>query len=207
MQKYRLNINFDAQSLDTIYGCHQRVVLVKHTAEKNYAVAWISFQPFERNFIDWEENFALYASTSNTEHGTRINKMIDTPGECQTNAIFNRGYFGVKEHLKDISPNTYAITNNDNYYNYLIFGLAQSVSVNGTDFNNLPINAVCVPRCRLVTMTPLEKVDVFLQANIGTSAVVNEVSSNALSLVYDGDVEKTVFFDPQSGSFRQATPK
>jgi hypothetical protein len=75
MSKYRLNINLEGVDLDTIYEAKQQVVIVKHTAECKSAVAWVSFRPFERNTIDWETTFAIYASSGETQNGATISKL------------------------------------------------------------------------------------------------------------------------------------
>jgi hypothetical protein len=76
------------------------------------------------------------------------------------------------------------------------------VSVNGTAFANHPINAIVVPRGHSAVMTPVEEIDVFLEANIDNSTVLSRIDSKSLSLAYSGDtVEITVKYDPVNGVF------
>jgi hypothetical protein len=51
MSKYHLNINLEKSDLDAIYAAKQHVIIVKHTAERKSAVAWVSFTPFEHNTV------------------------------------------------------------------------------------------------------------------------------------------------------------
>ena len=48
-------------------------------------------------------------------------------------------------------------------YPVLTFGLAQNVVVNGEGFPNHPINAIYVPFGQAATMTPIERIDIYLK--------------------------------------------
>ncbi|MDR2359938.1 MAG: hypothetical protein LBD85_01480 [Oscillospiraceae bacterium] len=202
MSKYRLNITFGDNALDIIHAAKQRVVIVKHTAERKSMVAWVSFKPFERNTIDWENDFALYASTGETQSGATITKLSDCEGQCRTNAIFNKGYFSSIVPDSTIGANSYEATNKDFDVTALTFGLAQSVSVNGTAFDNHPINAILVPRGHNAVMTPVERIDVFLEAEIDSSTILSRIDSRSLALTYaDGTDELSIAYNTEIGEF------
>jgi hypothetical protein len=205
MSKYRLNINFEGADLDTIYEARQRVIIVKHTAERKSAVAWVSFTPFEHNIIDWETDFAIYASSGEVQGGATISKLSEKVGQGQINNIFDSGYFNATQPDNTIGANSYEVTNQnkDNYK--LTFGLAQNVSVNGTTFANNPINAIVVPRGHSALMTPVEEIDVFLDANIDNSTVLSRIDSKSIALEYTGDtVELSIKYDSVNGVFYPA---
>jgi hypothetical protein len=202
MSKYRLNINFEGVDLDTIYEARQRVVIVKHTAERKSNVAWISFKPLEHNTIDWETAFAIYASSGEVQGGATISKLSEIVGQRQINTIFNNSYFNATEPDNTIGINSYEVTNQDKDDYKLTFGLAQNVSVNGTAFINLPINAIVVPRGHSAVMTPVEEVDVFLEANIDSSTVLSRIDNKSISLSYTGNTtELNIKYDSVNGVF------
>ncbi|MFA9381160.1 MAG: hypothetical protein ACERKO_08875 [Acetanaerobacterium sp.] len=202
MPKYRLNINFSGNDLDTIYTCDQRVVIVKHTEERKSSVAWVSFKPFAHNTVDWETLFALYASSGAVQSGAQITKLSDCVGQCQLNTIFSSGYFSSTAPDDTIGPNSYEITNSSPDDAFLTFGLAQSVSVNGTAYNNSPINAILVPRGQFAVMTPIEKIDVFLESDINNATVLSRISSKSILLSYSGDVvDQSLNYDAVNGTF------
>ncbi|MDR1184531.1 MAG: hypothetical protein LBK67_07020 [Coriobacteriales bacterium] len=202
MSRYRLNINLEKSDLDAIYAAKQHVIIVKHTAERKSAVAWVSFTPFEHNTVEWGGDFVLYASSGETQGGATISKLSERLGQCETDAIFDNGYFSVVRPNSAIGPNSYEVTNNDRDDAKLTFGLAQSVSVNGTAFVNHPINAVIVPRGHSAVLTPVEEIDVFLEANIDNSTVLSRIDSKSISLRYTGDtVELSIRYDPINGVF------
>jgi hypothetical protein len=202
MSKYRLNINFDRADLATIYEANQQVVIVKHTTERKSAVAWVSFKPFEHNTVDWGTTFALYASSGEVQGGAPISKLSECVGQRQIDTIFNNGYFNATRADATIGTGSYEVTNEDKDDAKLTFGLAQDVSVNGRMFANHPINAVIVPRGHSAVMTPVEAIDVFLEAEIDNSTVLSRIDSKSLSLSYKGNTtELSVKYDSVNGVF------
>jgi hypothetical protein len=202
MSKYRLNINFERAELDAIYEKHQQVVIVKHIAERKSAVAWVSFKPLERNAIDWGTDFTLYASSGEIQGGATIHKLSARAGQTQINVIFDNGYFNATQPDNTIGPNSYEVTNQNKDDPKFTFGLSQSVSVNGTELTDLPINAIVVPRGHSALMTPVERIDVFLEVDIDNSMVLSRIDSKSISLAYSGDVvEITIEYDPVHGVF------
>jgi hypothetical protein len=84
--------------------------------------------------------------------------------------------------------------------------LAQTVSVNGTAYQEHPINAIIVPRGNSAIMTPVEKIDVFLAANVNSSTVLSRISSKLTTLTYkEGIIEFTLDYDSMIGKFCPAT--
>ncbi|MDR1649170.1 MAG: hypothetical protein LBR71_02825 [Synergistaceae bacterium] len=206
MSNYRLNIRFTGDDLDTIYACRQRVIIVKHTAEQQHKVAWVSFNPFEINTVDWETRFSLYASTSEVQGGAKISKLSTHDGQTQLNTIFDRGYFSATEPDDSINSSSYKVTNRNSDEKMLTFGLAQSVSVNGTAYMDNPVNAILVPRGQSAVMTPIERIDVFLEANIDSSTVLTRIDSRSLALTYgEGAKEFSLSYDSVNGVFFQAS--
>jgi hypothetical protein len=200
MADYKLNIFISGPDLSTIDRCKQRVVIVKHSSGGEQ-LAWVTFKPFERNCVEWTEEYALYASTNETQNGAKILKMSDCIAQAQVNAIFTKGWFSDFESCA-LPANTFKVTNKHVDNRVLTFGLAQSVLVNGTSFDNHPLNAVPVALNHSATMSPIERISVYLAANLDSSTVLTEVDSLRLDLTYSGDVnELSITYDPNSGSF------
>ncbi|MDR1015776.1 MAG: hypothetical protein LBL86_12495 [Coriobacteriales bacterium] len=201
--KYRLTIDFDAADLDKIHENKQRVIIVKHTKEQKSAVAWVSFDPLEHNTVGWGDAVVLYASSGEVQGGSKIitqSKIVGTP---QIETVFDGGSFRLIRPDNTISPTSYEVTNQDMSESELIFGLAQSVTLNGTQtFPDYPINAVIVPQGHSAVMTPIEGIDVFLAANIDSSTVLSRIDSTSIALTYtEGTVELSIRYDPANGVF------
>ena len=204
MAKYRLNIVFGkGTDLDLIYKAEEKVILVKHTeGSADSQVAWVTFSPLMYNTIDWETDYAVYASTSEIQNGAQISMMSDMDASPMVMYNFNDGYFKKAGPCSTIGANTYAINNIYEKKQALTFGLAQGVSINNEAFHNKPINAILVPFGQSAQMTPIEKIDVYLMCNIQTSTVVSKIYSPVLTVTYkDEEFEHSIEYDTNTGKF------
>lgn len=206
MPKYRLNIKFNDQDLKTIYKANEKIVLVKHTAgESASQVAWVCFRPFMNNTIDWETSFALYASNTEVQHGAKISKLSDLAATTKVMYSFEQGVFQKPELAAAIGENTYAVRNQMEEYDGLTFGLAQDVQVNGVGIENNPINAVFVPYGQAISMTPIEKVDIYLKNDINDGTVISHVATIPLTVSFEeNEVEHTIAYNVATGFYRES---
>ena len=204
MPNYRMNIHFKEGDLKVIAKAHQKVVLVKHTAgDADSSVAWVSFKPWQQNTVDWENSFAIYSSNTEVQSRATINKLSDKMATSGVQYDFSDGTFGTPK-MADVSvrENTYYVKNNADDYPAITIGLAQSVVVNGEAKANNPINAVFTPFGQLVSMTPLEKIDVYLLNDITESTVITHVQSIALPVIYgEGETSHSVSYNGMTGQF------
>lgn len=202
MPSYKLNILFDEQSdLQTIYQAKERLTLMKQT-EPGAQLAWIAFDPFMNNTVEWTDDYALYASKSIVESGATIERLADITASQQKVYAFQNGAFAEGQKSPELSPGQYQVDNNYTQEDWLTFGLAQHVQVNGTALPNRPINAVVVPRDHSAVFTPYEKIKVMLRASMRNSLVVSDVASNAITLTYGGGVtEHTIRYEASGGKF------
>ncbi len=206
MPKYTLNIDFEKGDLDTIYKAGEKVTMIKQTANGT-PVAWVSFYPFENNTVVWEEEYALYSSTTEIQSGATIQKMSDEAASEQMMYDFQNGNFGIPSPSDKLSKGMYGATNKTPIDQAigLTFGLAQSVQVNGTAQPNKPINADWVPSQHVTTFTPYEKILLFLDSEINDGMVVTDIFSNELTLVFGGDIsDLTAKYNATTGSFAKA---
>ncbi len=202
MPNYKLNIAFREADLNVIYEAGEKVVIVKHTAgDSDTQVAWVSFAPFINNTITWSTNFALYASTSEIQNGAEITKLSDKAASTQVMYNFMRGTFQCPEPAPMLSLNAYALKNLQENINVLTFGLAQDVVINGNAQASRPINAILVPKGHSATMTPIEKLDIFLHNEIEGSTVISHINSIVLPITYTEEREHTVEYNGDIGQF------
>lgn len=202
MPSYTLNILFDEQTdLQTIYQAKERLTLMKQT-EPGSQLAWIAFDPFMNNTVEWTDTYAVYASKKIVEAGATIDRLADIEASQQKVYAFQNGGFLEGQKSSQLTPGQYQVNNNYAQEEWLTFGMAQDVQVNGTAFPSHPINAVVVPRDHTAVFTPYEKIKVMLRASMRNSLVVSDVSSNALTLTYGGGVtEHTIRYEPSGGKF------
>ena len=202
MPKYKLNIKITENDLQILYRANEKIVIVKHTAENtDTQVAWVTFGPFMNNTVEWESQFALYASNTEIQSGAFINKLSDIAASTQTLYQFKEGIFQNPISVSTISSNTFALKHVMTGYPVLTFGLAQNVVVNGEGFANHPINAINVPFGQAATMTPVEILDVYLKNDINSSTVVSHIMSEKLTVSYTEELERTIAYDGATGAF------
>lgn len=204
MSKFRLNIRFKEEDLKIIAKAHQKVILVKHTAgSTDTAVSWVSFKPWQLNTVDWQNRFAIYASNNEVQSGAVINKLSDKMATSGVQYSFSDGTFDVPTTVTgSLSENTFYARNFADDYPAITLGLAQNVVVNGVAFANNPINAVYVPFGQCVSMTPIERVDVYLQNDITDSTVISHITSIALPISYEeGETEHAIAYNGKTGQF------
>ncbi|MBP3474949.1 MAG: hypothetical protein J6K48_01300 [Lachnospiraceae bacterium] len=203
MSNYELNIDFKESDLSMIYAAGEKVVVVKHTAgDQDKQVAWLTFKPFAHNTIQWQENYAVYASDTELQGGAAINKLSDKEAATKVVYGFDKGYFGTATPCNDLEENSYGIKNDMAGYPLLTFGLAQDVTVNGRAFANNPINAISIPYGQSANMTPIEKVDVYLRKDVDDGTVISHIMSVALPVTYgEGENVHSIEYDGSIGKF------
>lgn len=203
MSKYKLNINFTEEALKVIYSAHQRVALTKAVqGNVGKSVIWVATLPFERNMIEWEENYMLYSSREEVQNGASIKKLSDTTAIDNVVYEFDSAVFQNAKPSDCVSANEYAVHNAMDNYESLTFGLAQEVKVNGQTKKGNPINALTLPYNHTAVMAPVEKVRVFLANSVDDGIVMSKQFSNAIEVEFrGGETEKTITYDCEKGMF------
>lgn len=199
MSQFQLNIQFTTADVHQINAVNQKVVLVKEVGgASGSTVAWITFSPFENNQISWEEEYGVYASTSSVEAGAEIIKTSAVnPAADAVIYPFETGAFD--SPTGNIGANNYAIENETSQT--LTFGLAQSVTANGSIFAANPLNAVQVLTNEQAKFTPIEKVKVFLHGEFNNGVIITNITSSALELDLTVNPSMTIHYDSTQGRF------
>jgi hypothetical protein len=204
MPNFQLNIDIEPKDLATLCQANEKVILLKKT-NAGTPVAWVTFYPFQSNTVQWDEEYALYASTQSVEDGTTITKMSDVAAQAKNLYPFNScGNFGSPTPEANLGATSYELQNQWSKSPILTFGLAQGVQVNGTAFPYKPINASAVPSMHKALFEPKTEVVIFLQENLDSGMVVTQISSNQTELIFGGEnniTELTVKYDASKGAF------
>lgn len=200
---YSLSINFTQKVLDVIAKSGQKVVLVKHTAGDNDTpVSWVCFKPWMNNTVEWQDDFAIYDSSSDVCSGATIKKLSDKQANTGLSYPFKDGYFHEPQTGDDLPKNSYIVENANDDSDGVTVGLAQAVVVNGEAFERNPINAIFVPRGQYATMTPVERIDVYLKNDIIDSTVISHIQTKPLTITYaEGESAYSVKYNDVTGQF------
>lgn len=207
MSTFQLNINFTAADLQTIYAAKENVVLVKSVAGEAQ-FSWVSFPPFEGNAITWDEvNYSIYASMG--AGGGVISTSVDQAAQPSQNYTFDQSGAFSQPGPVSIGQNAYQVTNQCSPGQDLAFGLAQTVTVNGTAFNNAPINAQFIPMGQHAIFRPTTELIIFLASAIPAGVIIDPatetglVSQSAIISFVNGEVTANVAYDGNTGLFTQ----
>ncbi len=161
-----------------------------------------AFRPFQYNTVDWSVEYALYASGTPVQHGSRIDKIADKTASSKLIYTFCQGIFHNPMLPEAVGVNSYAVRNAFTGSSSFTFGLAQNVVVNGRVYVNMPINAIEVPYGQSAEMTPVEKLDLYLINDLQTLTVISGVTIPGLTVNYKyGEPEHTVMYNRMTGSF------
>ena len=207
MPAYQLNINITAADLQTIYAAKENIVLVKSVAGEA-PFSWVSFPPFEGNAVTWnEENYSIYASMG--EGGGVITSSVVQAAQPSQNYTFDQSGVFSQPSPVAIGSNAYQITNQCSPGQGLLFGLAQTVSVNGTAHDNALINAQFIPMGQHAIFRPATQLIIFLASDVPAGVIIDPatesgvVSQSTTITFVNGEVAANVTYDGNTGMFTQ----
>lgn len=203
MSNYNLIIKFSEEALKSIYAAGEKLIVTKEVSgSKGSSVCWVSTLPFMNNTIKWSEEYMLYSSREEAMNGATIEKLSDVDAISELLYDFKDGTFDNARTSNSVGNNEYGVSNQMSQYNVLTFGLAQKVDVNGTQEEGRPINAITLPFNHTACFSPIERVRVFLSANVNNGMVITKEFSNAIDVTYTGtEVSKTITYDDAKGMF------
>lgn len=203
-----LNIHFSSKALETLGQQKKRVVVVKESNEAlpddNAVIAWFTTTPFQEMKITWEEEFYLYGSQTEFQAGAVIEKTSSTDKKVNDKNYLYQ--FGPKSAT--FKGETYTQGKAGTIYmknlfadgDFTLFGLAQKITCSGKNHIN-PINAVESILNDNIAFTPVEKIRVFLQANVQDAKVLTAISSDPISLNFTGNTEQAIRYDEEKNCF------
>ncbi len=212
MPSYTLNISIDSDSLKIIRGAQQRIILAKPVDGGTPNVAWVAFDPFENNAVTWSEEFGVYASTTEIQHGAEIYKMSQTTFPAQDAAYYSfdgsATFAGPFQGTQAPGRGSYRAINNMPSVDYksLTFGLQQQARINGRLTAPTPVNAATVLATQQATFTPLTTVYAWLQASLVSATMITDVTGDSSKVVFGGSVfSASLKYDPAAGRFVPAS--
>jgi hypothetical protein len=179
--QFQLNIQIDSAGVTQIHENAQYITVVKNVvadplATGNLQVAWLAISPFKTNQITWEQNYYMYATTTQLQAGARISLTSTSDAALQLGPIYEF-YTGTFHTSTQGAPTTYNLLNSGGQS--LTFGLAQEATVNGTTVMS-PLNATRVGNAQNATFTPIETVSIYLSSFSNNGVVISQVAGSAL---------------------------
>lgn len=176
---YSLNINIEPAGVQAIQKSNQNIAIVKSVlggTPSPGVVLWLSFAPQMSNLVSWTENYTVYETYTQIQHGATIVQSSFTPAPIQVGMKYPFQY-GIFQPPIPGTAGYFGIVNNQGMTQ--TFGLAQQAVVNG-EVVNAPLNAVTVMAGETVLLEPEETLSVFLYTQSDNGTVISAVSSSQL---------------------------
>ena len=163
------------------------------------------FKPFEKNTVQWEEEYGIYASSCEVNSGVTITANAKAPFPAITNKLYTLDAQGNITGPDDGGqPNAYSIMNDFNAKPYMTVGLYQDAVVNGTLQSAKYLNAIPLLFKSTAFMEPLEPIYIWLQSQVTSGTIISTTTSPVTKLNFGGSVDQmSVKYDSATGTFIQ----
>ncbi|WP_420573795.1 hypothetical protein [Kordia sp.] len=214
MSTYKLQIFFSDNELRAIYETGANVIISKPSINGNDPnVAWQVFKPFNANTITWEENYGIYASTSELKSGAELNQLAFIPIGASMGKLYKlESNATIDGPLSGGTKGFYTLTNNysegtipeteNSKKRIMTLGLFQDANINGMNIKGNAVSAAPVLLGSTATMTPYSTVYIWLQSQIRSNTVVTTITSPKTALRFTDNMhEISVSYDIDSGKF------
>jgi len=224
MKNFSLQLSIDPNDLAIIQEATLKITLAKLVSfeinvseltltltETPSYLAWLVFDPFQINTIQWSDQYSIYASTqSELDNKTVISKTSQTtfPADDAAYYSFNASaiFSGPYPGSGDPPSGAYKVNNYmpSTQYPALTFGLQQTASINENTIDNpSPVNAAVVPYNYPITFTPVNNIIyVWLQTPLTSGTVIAELPNNSTQVIFDnGKTQQKLQYDSSTGRF------
>jgi hypothetical protein len=204
---FKLNLTIEDEDLRILVASGLRITIAKPVGNGTPNVAWLVFDPFMGNTVEWSEEYGLYASITEIEHGAHISRISELPpkGTDGRSYLFGRNQIPVFDQGSDpCVVGAFKIENlmAASSYRRLTFGLTQKAIINGKSIDAAYINAAMVPAQMSVSLTPLTTVYVWLQNIYSSGTVITDIVSKTVQVEFGASVtEQALEYDADQGSF------
>lgn len=203
MEPYELLVSFTNDQLETLYATGTNVIVAKPSGGTAPNVAWQVFRPLQSNSLSWQENYGIYASTSEVVNGAELTQLSSTgiPAVIEKKYVLEPSG-AISGPYSGGSPNAFSMENNYSVKDYVTIGLYQDANVNGTEIIGNALSAAPVLLRSTAVMTPFTTVYIWLQSQVKSNSVVTDVTSPMTQLTFGGGVDQiSVAYDSASGTF------
>lgn len=193
MTNFELVIQLTKQDTQKINQDGMKVAMTKgvHTPGDPHPI-WAVFSPFERNSVLWHNEYGVYASPNQVQPETVITASSTLyPASSGVVYPFVDNVFG--EPKDSVQPNNYAIENDTT--TTLTFGLAQTVTANGSTFGAQPASAITVlPQFRAM-FEPTEDISVFLYREVDLGTIIVKTEGPVLTVDMASSPTQTIHYN------------
>ncbi|MBC3917151.1 hypothetical protein H8L32_06665 [Undibacterium sp. CY18W] len=170
-----------------------RVAIVKGAVTKaDEALIWVSFAPFEQNFVTWNSSTGLFGSPDPLNINAPITAYSsEFPASLGMNYPFQYNTFGTPEPTAP--PGVYGIKNVDGCR--IVFGVLQSVTANGSSYHAQPTCVIAAETNTTIQFDVTETLSIFLYEGSSSGSTVIANVSAVLKVDMTSNPQQTIHFD------------
>lgn len=212
MAQYALTTSFSPADLDRFYATGSNIVLARPLAGVPPDVAWVVFRPFQKNFLAWNDDFGIYASSFPIRNGVvpQPNAQTDPNFPVQPALVYTMSPAGTITGPVTTGGTAGAFTIVNQYANasgYLAFGLLQSATVDGNARPLTAASAITVLQNGKGILTPAATVYLWVQPNIVSGTVVTVFTAPITEVVLTAAAPSAdLVYQASTGTFTTSTP-
>ncbi|MFZ6765671.1 hypothetical protein ACO0LM_01205 [Undibacterium sp. Di26W] len=193
MTDFALKLQFSKADTASLNQRGYLVAIIKGVAANvNQARLWVTFAPFEQNFVTWNSTCGLFGSPDPVSINAAItaysSEFPATPGMVYP---FQYNTFGTAESSGP--ANSYSIQNADG--RRITFGMLQSVTANGSTYNAQPTSVIAVETNMTLQLEATDIVSVFMFQTTQNDSVVVTNETAALEIDMRNNPQQTIHFD------------
>jgi hypothetical protein len=208
---YTLHLTVDTDSLKTIKKAGQKIVLAKQVDATAPDVAWLVFDPFPNNIVEWTDEFGLYASlVPSSVEGSLPNDtgitLLSSHYPAQCGHAYSFGQDASFHEISESCPKDSVRIDNQmsvSLERIVALGLTQKATVNHISMTE--------PACLNISLVmyqfhaifkPLNVVYVWLQNLAAPCIFCNDVASKKAVVQFDDEhTALSLKFDLLQGQF------
>lgn len=212
MAQYTVTTAFSPADLERFYATGSNIVLARPLAGSSLNVAWVVFRPFEKNFLAWNDDFGIYASSFPIQNGLvpQPNAQTNPSSPAQAGLVYTMSPPGTITGPTTTggTPGAFTIVNQyDNPSGYLTFGLLQSATVDGTARPLTAASAITVLQNGQAILPPATAVYLWVQANLLSGTIVTAFTAPITKVALTAATPSAdLLYQPASGTFSTTTP-
>lgn len=212
MAQYTVTTAFSPADLERFYATGSNIVLARPLAGSALNVAWVVFRPFEKNFLAWNDDFGIYASSFPIQNGVvpQPNAQTDPAFPAQPGLVYTMSPPGTITGPTTTggTPNAFTIVNQyANPTGYLTFGLLQSATVDGAARPLTAASAIAVLHNSQGVLPPGPAVSLWVQANIISGTIVTAFTAPITKVALTAATPSAdLVYQSASGTFSTTTP-
>jgi hypothetical protein len=212
MAQYAITTSFSAADLERFYATGSNIVLARPLSGVALNMAWVVYRPFQKNYLGWNDDFAIYASDFPIQNGVvpQPNAQTDPNFPVQLAMVYTMQPAGTITGPVTSGGAAGAFMIDNEYQNtsgYLAFGLRQPATIEGKASAPTAASAITVLQGTKGILTPAPAVYLWVQPNIVSGTVVTVFTAPITKVALTAATPSAdLLYQSATGTFTTTTP-